>query len=178
MHEEIIIAGFGGQGVMSMGRLLAYIGMLEGKSVSWFPSYGPEMRGGTANCTVIISSDPIGSPVTSTPTTAIVMNRPSLDKFEPMVKRDGYLFINSSLIDRKAEREDIKVYEVPANDIAEEIGNPKVANMVMVGAFIGVTGIFPKDKAIEAMRASLKKAGEEILLLNEKAIERGYNLFK
>ncbi len=178
MHEEIIIAGFGGQGIMSMGRLLAYIGMLEGKHVSWFPSYGPEMRGGTANCTVIISSDLIGSPVTSTPTTAIVMNRPSLDKFEPTVKEGGYLFINSSLIDKKAERTDLKVYEVPANDIAEEIGNPKVANMVMVGAYIGVTGIFPKDRAIEAMRSSLKKAGEDILLLNEKAIERGYDLFK
>ncbi len=178
MHEEIIIAGFGGQGVMSMGRLLAYIGMLENKNVSWFPSYGPEMRGGTANCTVIISSEPIGSPVTSTPTTAIVMNRPSLDKFEPMVKENGYLFINSSLIDKKAERKDINIYEVPANDIAEEIGNPRVANMVMVGAYIGVTGIFSKEKAIEAMKSSLKRAEQEILELNEKAIERGYSLFK
>ncbi len=178
MHEEIIIAGFGGQGVMVMGRLLAYIGMLENKNVSWFPSYGPEMRGGTANCTVIISSDPIGSPVTSTPTTAIVMNRPSLDKFEPMVKKGGYLFINSSLINKKAERKDINIYEVPANEIAEEIGNPKVANMVMIGAYIGVTGIFSKEKTIEAMKSNLRKAGEEILRLNEEAIERGYNLFK
>ncbi|HID15882.1 MAG TPA: 2-oxoacid:ferredoxin oxidoreductase subunit gamma [Candidatus Atribacteria bacterium] len=178
MHEEIVIAGFGGQGVMSMGRLLAYIGMIEGKNVSWFPSYGPEMRGGTANCTVIISSEPIGSPVTSSPTTAIVMNRPSLDKFEPLLKSGGYLFINSSLVDREPERKDIKIYKVPANEIAEEIGNSKVANMVVVGAYIGVTKTFPKEVAIEAMRSSLKKVGEEILDLNEKAIERGYELFK
>ena len=178
MYEEVIMAGFGGQGIMSMGKLISYIGMLEGKNVSWLPSYGPEMRGGTANCTVIVSDEPIGSPVTSNPHTAIVMNLPSLDKFEPTVKKNGYLFVNSSLIEKKAKRDDIKIYEVPVNDIAEEMGNSRVINMVMLGAYISATGLFSKEVAIKAMRESLKKANNEMIDLNEKAIERGYGLFK
>ncbi len=135
MEERIIIAGFGGQGVMAMGQLLTYAGMIEGKHVSWLPSYGPEMRGGTANCSVIVSSEPVGSPVVVNSTTAIVMNKPSLDKFEPSVNKGGRLFINSSLIEQKSKRDDIEVYYISANEIADELGNMRVANMVMLGAY-------------------------------------------
>src|SRR5690554_2087593 len=121
MEERLIIAGFGGQGVMSMGQLLTYSGMIENKNVSWLPSYGPEMRGGTANCNVIVSDGLIGSPVVTEATTAIVMNKPSLDKFEEDVVEDGNILINSSLIDKKTNRTDVKAYYVPANDIANEL---------------------------------------------------------
>ena len=123
MSHEMILAGFGGQGVMLMGQILAYAGMLEEKQVSWFPAYGPEMRGGTANCAVIISDEPVGAPNVSEPGVVVVMNGPSLDKFEPMVKKGGVLIINSSLISREATRADIKVFKVPSNEIAAELGN-------------------------------------------------------
>ena len=140
MTHEIIMAGFGGQGVMAMGKILVEAAMEEGKNVSWLPSYGPEMRGGTANCSVIVSDEPIGAPIVTEATAAIVMNRPSLDKFENDVIPGGALFINSSLIDKKASRDDIKVYYVPANDIANELGTDKVANIVMLGAYLQVSG--------------------------------------
>ena len=133
MNKEMIFAGFGGQGVMLMGQILAYAGMLEGQQVSWFPAYGPEMRGGTANCSIIIGDEPVGTPIVTEPSVVVAMNLPSLDKFEPMLHADGTLLINSSLIDRKPHRTDIKTYYVPCNDIAQELGNLKVANMVMVG---------------------------------------------
>src|SRR5690554_2620195 len=139
--QEVVIAGFGGQGVMSMGQLLTYAGMLEGKNVSWLPSYGPEMTGGTANCNVIVSDTPVGSPVVTEADTAIIMNLPSLDKFQDAVVKDGILLINSSLIDKKSSREDVKAYEIPVNDIANELGNAKVANMVMLGAYLELTNI-------------------------------------
>src|SRR5512133_2324038 len=134
MQTEIIIAGFGGQGVLFAGQLLAYAGMDEGKQVTWIPSYGPEMRGGTANCTVIISDDVIGSPLVLHPTAVIAMNRPSLDKYEPMVKPGGVLIINTSMVDRKAVRKDIKVVEVDANAMAEKLGDKRMSNMVLLGA--------------------------------------------
>jgi len=153
VDERVICAGFGGQGVMSMGQLLTYAGMLEGKNVSWLPSYGPEMRGGTANCTVMISDNPIGSPlIDKNGTAAIVMNLPSLFKFEGDMEKGGKLLINSSLIDRKATRDDIDVYYIPANDIAVELGNGKVANIVMLGAFIELTGAVKKESVIEALK--------------------------
>ena len=130
MLHEIVIAGFGGQGVMLMGRLLTYSGMLEGKEVTWMPSYGPEMRGGTANCTVVISTEPVASPVTGLLSEVIAMNRPSLDKFEQKLKPNGLLISNTSLIDRKAARKDIKVLHLPANDLALAVGSDKAANMV------------------------------------------------
>ena len=139
MEERIIIAGFGGQGVMALGQLLTYSGMIEDRKVSWLPSYGPEMRGGTANCNVIVSSDKVGSPVVVEATSSIMMNRPSLDKFEESMVAGGKLFINSSLIDRKTKRDDLDAYYIPANDIANELGNPRVANMVMLGAFLEAT---------------------------------------
>lgn len=141
IQEDVIIAGFGGQGVMAMGRILAYAGMKQGLEVSWLPSYGPEMRGGTANCTVVISDRPIGSPVVEFPRSLIAMNLPSLDKFEPKVKPKGFLLINSSLISRKANRTDLRVLYCPANDLANEAGNPRGINMVALGAYVAATGI-------------------------------------
>ena len=122
MTEQVIMAGFGGQGMLLAGQILAYAGLDEGKNVSWLPSYGPEMRGGTANCCVIVSDEEIGSPVVAEADTVIVMNRPSLDKYESAVKTGGLLIINSSLIDQKSTREDIDVVYVPANELAEELG--------------------------------------------------------
>ena len=135
-YYDIIVAGFGGQGVMVIGNLLAYAAMKEGKHVTYLPVYGVEMRGGTANCTVVISSQQIGSPVVGRPHAAIVMNLPSLIKYEPLILPKGLLFINSSLIDPKeTSRKDIEILSIPVNEIAIENGNPKLANMVALGAF-------------------------------------------
>lgn len=174
--EELIIAGFGGQGVMLMGELLAYAGMKESKEVSWIPSYGPEMRGGTANCTVIISEDMIASPVVSKPSTVIVMNRPSLDKFESQIKEGGNLFINSSLIEKESERDDIKTIEVPANEIANELGNSKVMNMVMLGAVVAELGLVDFKLLINALKSVLPEHRQNLLSLNEIALKQGQAL--
>ena len=148
-EEKIIMAGFGGQGVMSMGQLLTYAGMIEEKNVSWLPSYGPEMRGGTANCAVIVSDKQVGSPIiTSDATAAIVMNLPSLDKFEADVNKGGNLLVNSSLIEKKASREDLNVFYIKANEIANELGNAKVANMVMLGAYLEITKVVKVESVI------------------------------
>jgi len=174
VNERIICAGFGGQGVMSMGQLLAYAGMIEGKNVSWLPSYGPEMRGGTANCNVTVSDTPIGSPIINhNATAAIVMNLPSLIKFEKELEKDGILLINSSLIEKKAERDDVKAYYVPANEIAVEIGNGKVANMVMLGAYIELTKVVKVETVIEALKKVFGPSKAHLIPLNEKALERG-----
>ncbi|MDK2919717.1 MAG: 2-oxoglutarate ferredoxin oxidoreductase subunit gamma [Candidatus Petromonas sp.] len=174
VNERIICAGFGGQGVMSMGQLLAYAGMIEGKNVSWLPSYGPEMRGGTANCNVTVSDTPIGSPIIDhNATAAIVMNLPSLIKFEKELEKDGILLINSSLIEKKAERDDVKAYYVPANEIAVEIGNGKVANMVMLGAYIELTKVVKVETVIEALKKVFGPSKAHLIPLNEKALERG-----
>ncbi|WMM25668.1 2-oxoacid:acceptor oxidoreductase family protein [Tissierella sp. MB52-C2] len=179
MEERIVIAGFGGQGVMALGQLLTYSGMTEDKKVSWLPSYGPEMRGGTANCNVIISSDAVGSPVVIDSTSAIVMNRPSLEKFEDSVVPEGRLFINSSLIDRKTTRDDIEVYYIPANEIANEIGNPRVANMVMLGAFLEATKAVEVDTILnKAFTAVFGENRVNLLPINKEALERGAELVK
>ena len=133
MQNEIIIAGFGGQGVLFTGKVMSYAALEDDLEVTWFPSYGPEMRGGTANCTVVISDEEIGSPQVKNPTAAIVMNLPSLDKYEDALKSGGYLAVNTSLINRKIERTDINAIEIPANKIAEEIGDVRFANIVMLG---------------------------------------------
>ena len=151
MLEQNIFAGFGGQGVLLMGQLLAYAGMLEDKEVSWLPSYGPEMRGGTANCSVVVSDSPVASPIVTMATTVVAMNRPSLDKFEDSVLPDGKLFINSSIIDKKSDRGDVEVYYVPCNEIAEELGNPRVANMVMLGAYIEKTKCVDFESVLQAL---------------------------
>ncbi len=172
MTHEIVMAGFGGQGVMLMGQLMTYAGMLEGKHVSWIPSYGPEMRGGTANCSVIISDEPIGAPIVSEPTTVVAMNLPSLDKFEPVLQAGGNLIINSSLIERAATRDDAKVFLVPSNDIANELGNLKVANMVVLGALIAATKAVSQESVFKAFAKMFAKK-PELLAINEKAIKRG-----
>jgi 2-oxoglutarate ferredoxin oxidoreductase subunit gamma len=174
LNERVICAGFGGQGVMLIGQLIAYAGMIENKEVSWLPSYGPEMRGGTANCSVMVSERPIGSPViTDDATTAIILNLPSLDKFEMDIQTGGNIIINSSLIDKKTSRSDLTAYYVPANEIANELGNAKVANMVMLGAYLELT----KSVSIESVMSALKKIfGESklhLMPINETAMNRG-----
>lgn len=174
MAEQIIIAGFGGQGVMSMGQLLTYAGMLEGKNVSWLPSYGPEMRGGTANCCVIISDEMVGSPIVTSATAVIALNRPSLDKFEDAVEPGGLLFINSSLIDRKAVRDDIQVFYIPANDIANELGNSKIANTVMLGAYLAkVENSVSVNGVLEALKKVLGPSKLGLIPVNEEALKQG-----
>lgn len=173
MEERIIIAGFGGQGVMAMGQLLTYSGMIEDKKVSWLPSYGPEMRGGTANCNVIISNEPVGSPVVVEATAALVLNKPSLDKFEKAVVKNGKLFINSSLIDRKSNREDIDVFYIPANEIANEIGNSRVANMVMLGAYLEAVNPVSLESIYKAFGEVFGENRAHLLPINKKALEKG-----
>ncbi len=173
MLEKIICAGFGGQGVMLMGQLLSHAGMIEGKEVSWLPSYGPEMRGGTANCNVVISDTPVASPViTDDATCAIIMNGPSLEKFESSVVENGMILVNSSLIERKVERKDVKVHYIPVNDIAIEIGNDRVANIVMVGAYIKISGILKYESVIAGLKKSFSKK-PEVISVNESALQKG-----
>ncbi|MBS7526078.1 MAG: 2-oxoglutarate ferredoxin oxidoreductase subunit gamma [Clostridiales bacterium] len=177
LNEKIICAGFGGQGVMSMGMLITYAGMLEGKQVSWLPSYGVEMRGGTANCNVIVAEDAIGAPtVSNDATTAMVMNLPSLKKFENDLLKGGKLFINSSLIDVKSSREDIDVYYIPANEIAVSIGSGKVANLVMLGAYVAATNVVSIDSVKKALRKVFGASKEKMMPLNEAALQRGCDL--
>jgi len=172
---EATFAGFGGQGIMTAGQLLAYAGIAEGKQVVWIPSYGPEMRGGTAYCTVVVSDKRIGSPIISNPQCACVFNRPSLDKFAPKVKSDGLLVINSSLIDVKSDRVDIQQILVPANDIAIELGNPKVANVIVLGAFIGASKVVSLDTLKSTITEKLARK-KSVLDLNLTAVQRGYDL--
>lgn len=174
LNEKIICAGFGGQGVMSMGQLLTYAGMLEGKEVSWLPSYGPEMRGGTANCNVMLSDSMIGSPIiTDDATTAIIMNLPSLDKFEADVVAGGRILINSSLIEKKVARNDVEAYYVPANEIAVELGNGRAANMVMLGAYLELVSPVAVDSIIEAFKKVFGERKAHLIPLNQKALEKG-----
>lgn len=173
MLEQSIFAGFGGQGVLLMGQLLAYAGMMEDKEVSWLPSYGPEMRGGTANCSVVISDAPVASPVVTKATAVVAMNRPSLDKFEANVLPGGMIFINSSIIEEKAKREDIQAFYVPCNQIAEELGNPKVANMVMLGAYIAKTQCVDIEHVLDALLYKLGERKAHTIPVNREALKRG-----
>ena len=178
MLEEVIIAGFGGQGLMLMGRLLAYAGMLEGKKVAWMPSYGPEMRGGTANCTVIISSEEIASPIVTNPKTVIAMNKPSLDKFESLIQKDGLIVLNNSLIDQEVKRDDIRVLKIPANDIANKLGNLRVANMVALGAYVKKSGVVKLESIFKALEKALAGKNQKILDLNKVALKKGEDIAK
>ena len=173
MKREIILSGFGGQGVMSIGKNLAEAGVAEGLEVSWVPSYGPEMRGGTANCTVILSTEPIGAPMTETPSEIIVMNRPSLAKFEPIVQSGGTVFINSSIVPDKVSRDDVNAVYVPCDEIADKLGNPKVGNMVMLGAYIAATNAL-KQETIETMIEEMFAGNKAKLIpLNLEALKHG-----
>lgn len=173
MKEQIIIAGFGGQGVMSLGQLIAYAGMKEDKNVSWLPSYGPEMRGGTANCHVIVSDDEIAAPFVSEADTVIVMNLPSLLKFEKNVIKGGNLFINSSLIDKKTTRDDINVFYIPANDIANDLGNSKVANMVIFGGVMKVREFVGKETVLSSIENVLGAKKAHLVEINVTAMSKG-----
>jgi len=173
MHEQIIISGFGGQGALFAGQVLTYAGLKEGRNVTWLPSYGPEMRGGTARCTVTLSDEPIGSPITDSPTTVIAMNPPSMEMFEPRVKPGGFLFVNSSIVSTDSTRKDITTIRVPANDIAEELGNERMANMVLLGALIRATGIISMKSATAALEEKLPEKRRHLLPLNEEALRRG-----
>ena len=174
MENKVICAGFGGQGVMSMGQLLAYAGMIEDKHVSWLPSYGPETRGGTAICGVTVSDEEIGSPIiTNDADIAIVMNLPSLIKFEKDVKPGGKIFINSSLIEKKVERTDIEVYYIDANKLAADIGNIKAANLVMLGAVLKSTPIVDIESILEAFKKVFGPSKEKFIPQNREALIKG-----
>ena len=173
MTKEIIISGFGGQGVMSIGKNLVETGMEEQFFVTWAPSYGPEMRGGTANCHVGISTEPIGAPIFTHPTELIAMNAPSIEKFGAAVRSGGSVFINSSVVKEPFLREDVSVYYVPCEDIAAELGNMKVANMVMLGASIGATGALRAETAETMIRAMFTGPKAKLVPLNLEALQRG-----
>ena len=176
MTEEIIIAGFGGQGVLSMGMILSYSGVMQDKEVSWMPSYGPEMRGGTANVTVIISDEQISSPVLNTFDTAIVLNQPSLDKFEKTVKPGGLLLYDGNGITRHPERKDINIYRVDANSKAVEMGNTKIFNMIVLGAYLKIHPIVEYDNVIKGLKKSLPERYHSLIPLNEEAINKGMEI--
>ncbi|MBU1564159.1 MAG: 2-oxoacid:acceptor oxidoreductase family protein [Proteobacteria bacterium] len=174
INERILCAGFGGQGVMSIGQLLAYAGMLEDKHVTWLPSYGPEMRGGTAYCSVVVSDKPVGSPiVTGNATCVIVMNLPSLLKFEASVKPGGLLLINSSLIDKPVDRQDIEVYGILANELAVKCGIPRAANMVMLGAYLALAGPVRIESIALAFKKVFGAKAERLLDPNIQALHLG-----
>lgn len=170
----ILLAGFGGQGILFAGKQLVLAGMNGGKEVSWLPSYGPEMRGGTCNCSVNIEDEPVGSPLVTNPDILVAFNKPSFDKFIGAVKKGGYVFIDSALIDTKCARDDVKAEYIPATSIADKGGFSKLANVVMLGYIIKKTGIFTKDYFAACLKESAPKAKPELAELNLKAFEIGY----
>ena len=176
MLHEVIMAGFGGQGIMLIGTLLTYAGKEEGKSVSWLPSYGPEMRGGTANCAVCVSDESIASPVVVEPTSAIVMNRPSYEKFHKAIVSGGSLIVNSSLMDVEDTREGVRVYRIAANDEAKELGSDRIANMVCLGALLKATEVVSLDTVLKVLPKVISARHHSLLPLNEEALRRGFGL--
>ena len=176
MTEEIIIAGFGGQGVLSMGMVLCYAGMIESKEVSWMPSYGPEMRGGTANCITIISDTKISSPIISKFDSVIALNQPSVDKFEKSVKPNGMLFYDSTNIINLPTRDDIDIFSIDASNEAAKMGNIKILNMVMLGAYLKKKPIIEFNNIVEGLKQVLPERYHNLLPLNELALQRGMAL--
>jgi 2-oxoglutarate ferredoxin oxidoreductase subunit gamma len=176
MQTEIIISGFGGQGVLFAGQLLAYTALDNDLHVTWFPSYGPEMRGGTAHCTVIISEDEIGSPIVKNPKAAIVMNLPSLDKYESLVQAGGFLVVNRSLVDRSPARNDLDTVMVRANEIAEEIGHKRLANLVLVGSLLQRMPLFSIEEVGNSLGKHIPERHRDMLAANKQALQRGYEL--
>ena len=176
MLIKTLIAGFGGQGVLSMGLNLAEAAMLEGKNVTYLPAYGAEVRGGTANCTVAISDDEIASPVASSPKFVVAMNQPSAVKFQHHIQSGGLFFLNSSLVEVEISRGDIEIVRVAANKIAEELGSPKAANMVMLGALTRKSGLVDLASVIETLKR-IMGAKKKLIDVNEKALKTGYGLF-
>ena len=174
MTEKIIIAGFGGQGVILAGKILAYAGMIEGKYVSHIPAYGAEMRGGTANCSVVVSDREVASPLVPKPTSLIAMNQPSLEKFEAVVVPGGKIFVNESLIPVKSKRTDVEIFYIPANNLAEEAGSGKASNMVMMGAFIAATGAVDAGDFKKSVPAVVSARNLKLNEINLKAFDLGY----
>jgi len=173
MQQEVIISGFGGQGTLFAGQLLAHAAMDSGKHVTWIPSYGPEMRGGKARCTVIVSDSEIGSPLVRRPSAAIVLNIPSMEAFEPAVKPEGVLVINDSLIPQKSGRKDIRIVDVAATELATEMGDARLANVICLGALVKATGIVPLEAIDEALERHLPVRHRKLLPLNHRALRRG-----
>ena len=173
MQTEVFLAGFGGQGVMFAGQVLSYAAMDIGKEVTWIPSYGPEMRGGTANCTVVIADEEIGSPLVQNPPAIIVMNLPSLDKYESMVKPGGVLIVNSSMVDRDVTRTDITWVSLPCNEIAEEAGDRRMANIVATGALLALLPVLSLDDIEAALNAHMPGRHKNLLPKNVEALKRG-----
>ena len=178
MQTEIIIAGFGGQGVLFGGQVVAYAAMDAGKEVTWIPSYGPEMRGGTANCTVVIADEEIGSPMVEHPPLAIALNLPSFDKYEETLQKGGTLIVNKSMVDRGPKREDIHVVFVPCNEIAEEIGDKKLLNMVAIGALLTALPELTLDDVRHALEGHMPARHKDLLPKNLEALKRGYEAAK
>ncbi len=178
MTEELIIAGFGGQGVLSMGMTLAYSGMIEDNQIVWMPSYGPEMRGGTANCVVVVSDNSISSPILNTFDTAIILNQPSMDKFESGVKPGGNLLYEANNIINPPTRQDINVFDIPANVEALKLNNAKTMNMIMLGAFLALTPVVKIESVLEALKKVLPVRHHGLIPVNKQALTRGMDLIR
>ncbi len=176
MQEEVIISGFGGQGSLFAGQLLAYAAMDQGLHVTWIPSYGPEMRGGKARCTVVVSDEEIGAPLVRRPSSAIVLNIPSMEAFEPAVKPGGVLVVNSSMVPDRSEREDLKAIYVPASDLATKLGNIRMANVLCLGALLEATSVVTLDAVAEALDNHLPERHRDLLELNKDALRKGAEL--
>ncbi|MBR2592109.1 MAG: 2-oxoacid:acceptor oxidoreductase family protein [Oscillospiraceae bacterium] len=174
MTTQILFAGFGGQGILFAGKFMAYKGLLEGRQLSWLPSYGPEMCGGTANCNVILSDDPVGSPIVNNPDVLVVMNLPSLDKYESTVVPGGKIFVDSTLIERKVARNDVDVYYIPSTKLARDIGAPTLANMILVGKVIRETGVVSYENLEDALKKCVSAKHADLFDINLKAIRTGY----
>lgn len=178
MTHEIIIAGFGGQGVLSMGKILAYSGLMEGKEVSWMPSYGPEQRGGTANVTVILSDERISSPVLNEYDIAIILNQPSMDKFEPKVKKGGILIYDDYGIHKPIQRNDIDIYRIHAMDTANELNMAKTFNMIVLGGLIKIVPMVSLESVMEGLKKTLPERHYKLLPANEEAIKKGMEIIQ
>jgi 2-oxoglutarate ferredoxin oxidoreductase subunit gamma len=178
MHEEVIFSGFGGQGVLFAGQLLAYAGMGEGKHVTWIPSYGPEMRGGTANCTVVVSDEPIGSPLASRPSVVVAFNNPSMLKYSDLVRPGGLLIVNSSIVEATTDRDDITVLRIPATATANELGEARLTNMILSGGMLAARPMVSVDTLRETITAKLPKRKHHLLEVNLQAISKGVELAK
>jgi 2-oxoglutarate ferredoxin oxidoreductase subunit gamma len=174
MREEIIFAGFGGQGIMFMGKAISYAAMKEGKQVTWIPSYGAEVRGGTAYSMVVISDEAIASPIVKEPTICVVMNNPSLQKYESKLKAKGLLIMNKSLIDAKVKRDDIEILDIPITELASEAGDHRIGNMVALGALLGKRKIVPVESLISGLKEIISSTYHSLLPINEKAIRKGF----
>lgn len=175
MTHQILIAGFGGQGVLFAGKFLAYKGMVEDKNISWLPSYGPEMRGGTANCSVVLSDMPVGSPIITAPDVLVAMNLPSLQKFVDTVVPGGKIFVDSTLIDAKVERTDVEVFYIPATQMAKDAGFSTLANMILMGKVIKETGAVRFDNNLETLKSFIPAKKEKLIDINCQALQAGYD---